>query len=165
MNDLAEQFKTSMGSVCTPVTVVTAFDGGRPHGTTVSAMCSLSLDPPMLMLALDLGSALLAVLREVPRFGVNVLSDRQDGVAMTFAMKGDDKFVGVDWEDRSGAPLIAGAASWFVCDTAQLVPGGDHVVVLADVVDTGHLDVAPLTYHRRVFGTHTELTPLIVSTS
>jgi flavin reductase (DIM6/NTAB) family NADH-FMN oxidoreductase RutF len=146
-----------MGSVCTPVTIVTALDGERPHGTTVSAMCSLSLDPPMLMLALDNGSALLQVLRKVSRFGVSVLADRQGPIAANFATKGDDKFRDVPWVERLNAPFIVDAACWFACETTELVPGGDHVVVLAEVLDTGHEDHAPLTYHRRVFGTHTEL--------
>lgn len=154
---LAESFKASMGAVCTPVCVVTAFDDDRPHGTTVSAMCSLSLDPPMLMLALDLGSALLEILRQRQRFGVSVLSEGQGPIAMRFASKGDDKFAGVPWERRWDAPFVTDAACWFACETAELVPGGDHTVVLAHVLDTGSLDVAPLTYHRRTFGTHAEL--------
>jgi flavin reductase (DIM6/NTAB) family NADH-FMN oxidoreductase RutF len=156
--ELTEGFKAAMGSVCTPVCVVTALDGERPHGTTVSAMCSLSLDPPMLMLALDRGSDLLRLLQRVTRFGVSVLSDRQDAIATSFATKGDDKFRDVDWARRWDAPFVTGAACWFACETAELVPGGDHVVVLGSVLATGHDDVAPLTYHRRVFGTHTELT-------
>lgn len=155
--DLIDRFRAAMGSVCTPVSVVTAFDGERPHGTTVSAMCSLSLHPPMLMLALDRGSALLGVLRSVSRFGVSVLSDRQSEIALRFAGKGADKFDGVPMTPRLGAPFVAGAACWFVCETAQLIPGGDHVVVLADVLDAGNTDGDPLTYHRRVFGTHAEL--------
>jgi flavin reductase (DIM6/NTAB) family NADH-FMN oxidoreductase RutF len=154
---LSERFKAAMGSVCTPVTVVTALDGDRPHGTTVSAMCSLSLDPPMVMLALDRASALLGVLREQPRFGISVLADRQRPIATNFAAKGDDKFRDVPWVKRWGAPFVVDAACWFACETTDLVPGGDHVVVLAEVLDTGHEDHAPLTYHRRVFGTHTEL--------
>jgi flavin reductase (DIM6/NTAB) family NADH-FMN oxidoreductase RutF len=154
----AERFKAAMGSVCTPVSVVTAFDGVRPHGTTVSAICSLSLTPPMVMLALDERSALLQVLRTAPRFGINILSRSQRGIAGKFAVKGDYKFQGVDWAARSGAPRIAGSACWLACEAAQLVPGGDHTVVLARVVETDHEDLAaPLTYYRRVFGTHAAL--------
>jgi flavin reductase (DIM6/NTAB) family NADH-FMN oxidoreductase RutF len=152
-----ELFKEVMGSVCTPVSVVTALDGRRPHGTTVSAFCSLSLTPPMVMVALDEGSALLQLLRRSSRFGINVLGHTQDAVASQFAVKGDDKFTGVDWEEHFGAPRIAGSAGWFACDVEQLVPGGDHTVVLARVVAIGHAEHSPLTYHRRVFGTHAAL--------
>jgi flavin reductase (DIM6/NTAB) family NADH-FMN oxidoreductase RutF len=151
-------FKSAMGSVCTPVSVVTAFDGDRPHGTTVSAFCSLSLSPPMIMVALDESSALLQILRTAPRFGVNILSHAQDRLANKFAVKGDDKFQEVDWVDRSGAPYIVESAGWCACEVAQLVPGGDHTVVLAHVVEIDHAESAPLTYHRRGFGTHSALT-------
>jgi flavin reductase (DIM6/NTAB) family NADH-FMN oxidoreductase RutF len=53
IDEPAERFKAAMSSVCTPVSVVTAFEGTRPHGTTVSALCAFSLRPPMVMLALD----------------------------------------------------------------------------------------------------------------
>jgi flavin reductase (DIM6/NTAB) family NADH-FMN oxidoreductase RutF len=153
----AELFKAVMGSVCTPVTVVTAFDGDRPHGTTVSAFCALSLAPPMVMVALDRSSNLLQLLQASPRFGINILGDSQDAVASKFAIKGDDKFDGVDWTPRTGAPHISRSACWFACEIADLVPGGDHTVVLANVIETDHLELLPLTYHRRQFGTHTSL--------
>jgi flavin reductase (DIM6/NTAB) family NADH-FMN oxidoreductase RutF len=149
-----ELFKAVMGSVCTPVSVVTAFEGTRPHGTTVSAFSSLSLTPPMVMVALDEGSELLRVLRGVPRFGVNILSHGQNDIAGKFAVKGNDKFNGVSWHEHCGAPRIVESACWFACDVEQLVAGGDHTVVFARVVDTDHADYPPLTYHRRVFGTH-----------
>jgi flavin reductase (DIM6/NTAB) family NADH-FMN oxidoreductase RutF len=150
-------FKAVMGSVCTPVTVVTAFDGERAHGTTVSAFMSLSLDPPMVLVALDQKSDLLAVLTGASRFGINILSHAQNGVAAQFATKGGDKFAGIAWEPRSGAPHVLASACWFACEVAQLVPGGDHTIVLGNVVETDYLDHAPLTYHRRSFGTHTAL--------
>ena len=133
----AEFFKAAMGSVCTPVSVVTAFDDARPHGTTVSAFCSLSLTPPMMLVALDEGSALLQVLRAASRFGLNVLSHSQDAIAGKFAMKGDDKFDSVVWESRSGVPHITGSACWFACDVEQFVAGGDHTVRLWDAAAGG----------------------------
>ena len=146
-----------MGSVCTPVTVVTAFDGERPHGTTVSAFSSLSLTPPMVLVALDEASDLLALLQTSSRFGINILSHAQDGLAGRFATKGGDKFADVDWSPRAGAPHILDSACWISCEVANLVPGGDHTIVLGNVIETDYLDYAPLTYHRRSFGTHAAL--------
>jgi flavin reductase (DIM6/NTAB) family NADH-FMN oxidoreductase RutF len=155
-----ELFKAAMGSVCTPVSVVTAFEDARPHGTTVSAFCSLSLTPPMVLIALDEGSALLQVLRGTSRFGLNVLSHSQDAIAGKFATKGDDKFNAVVWESRSGVPHITGSACWFACDVEQFVAGGDHTVIMGRVIETHHADLPPLTYHRRGFGTHAALAQL-----
>jgi flavin reductase (DIM6/NTAB) family NADH-FMN oxidoreductase RutF len=149
-----ELFKAVMGSVCTPVSVVTAFEGDRPHGTTVSAFSSLSLTPPMLMVALDQGSELLQLLRGGPRFGVNILSHGQNHIAGKFAAKGKDKFDGVSWHERRGAPRLVDSACWFACDVEKLVTGGDHTIVLARVIDTDYAELPPLTYHRREFGTH-----------
>jgi flavin reductase (DIM6/NTAB) family NADH-FMN oxidoreductase RutF len=153
----SDLFKAVMGSVCTPVTVVTAFDGERPHGTTVSAFSSLSLTPPMVLVALDEKSDLLAMLHSSSRFGINILSHAQDGLAGQFATKGGDKFAGVDWAPRAGAPHILNSACWFSCEVASLVSGGDHTIVLGNVIETDYLDHAPLTYHRRSFGTHAAL--------
>ncbi|QRP42835.1 flavin reductase family protein [Amycolatopsis sp. FDAARGOS 1241] len=150
-------FKAAMGSVCTPVAVVTVFDGERPHGTTVSAFSSLSLTPPMVLVALDENSDLLKVLRTSSRFGVNILSHDQDGLAGRFATKGGDKFDGVGWTTRAGAPHVLESACWFSCEVAQLVPGGDHTIVLGSVLETDFVDHAPLTYYRRSFGTHAAL--------
>jgi flavin reductase (DIM6/NTAB) family NADH-FMN oxidoreductase RutF len=154
----ADLFKAAMGSVCTPVSVVTSYDSTRPHGTTVSAFCSLSLTPPMVLVALDQGSELLRVVQASRRFGLNVLSHDQHAIAGKFAVKGDDKFRDVDWEDRYGAPHITGSSCWFACDVVELTQGGDHTVVLGRVLETDHAELPPLTYHRRVFGTHAAMT-------
>jgi flavin reductase (DIM6/NTAB) family NADH-FMN oxidoreductase RutF len=146
-----------MGSVCTPVAVVTAFDGDRPHGTTVSAFSSLSLTPPMVLVALDEKSDLLAMLRSSSRFGINILSHAQDDIAGRFATKGGDRFDGVSWSPRAGAPHLLESACWFACDVAQLLSGGDHTIVLGNVLETDHIDRAPLTYHCRSYGTHQAL--------
>ncbi|XRQ12789.1 flavin reductase family protein [Actinomadura welshii] len=155
---IASVFRETMASVCTPVSVVTGLDGGLPHGTTVSAFASLSLDPPMVLVALDLSSELLALVRRTRRFGINVLSSGQADLARRFAGKGGAaKFAGVPWEREAGVPRIPGAGSFLACEVADLVPGGDHLVVLGGVVAARAAAEAPLTYHGRVFGTHAAL--------
>ncbi|MFD7923792.1 flavin reductase family protein [Streptomyces sp. NPDC059740] len=149
-------FRQAMASVATPVSVVTTLERGRPHGTTVSAFASLSMDPPMVLIALDEHSHLLAVTRRTGRLALNVLSAGQDALATAFARKGTDKFAGVDWREEAGLPRLSGAGIWLACGVEAFLPGGDHFVVAATVTD-GHVDeaAAPLTYHRRRFGTHT----------
>jgi flavin reductase (DIM6/NTAB) family NADH-FMN oxidoreductase RutF len=150
-------FVEVMAGVCAPVTVVTAFSGVRPHGTTVSAFASLSLAPPMVLVALDRGSQLLSCLLGTRRFGVNILASDQAGVAAGFARKGDGKFQGVAWREFAGTPRIEGAAGFLACTVADVVPGGDHVVILGAVELAEGQPSAPLTYHRRTFGTHAAL--------
>lgn len=153
-------FRQSMASVCTPVSVVTAFEGSRPHGTTVSAFASLSMAPPMLLVSLDRSSDLLALITESRRFGVNVLASDQHELAINFARKGADKFGRAKWSRAYDLPRLVGAASWLACDLADLIPGGDHVIALGHVRDAVTADAAPLTYHQQIFGTHSALTSI-----
>lgn len=155
MRTTAQQFRDVMAGVCTPVAVVTTMDGARPHGTTVSAFASLSMDPPMILVALDRGSDLLALVRNTGRFGVNVLGSDQAGLAKRFARKGTAKFEGVRWAAADGLPRLPAAPGWLACTVHQLVDGGDHVVALGLVDVAERIPAAPLTYHARVFGTHT----------
>jgi flavin reductase (DIM6/NTAB) family NADH-FMN oxidoreductase RutF len=151
---LADAFRDVMAGVATPVSVVTALRDGRPHGTTVSAFASLSMRPPMLLVALDRRSDLLARLGPGQPFGVNVLGAHQAALAAAFARKGPDRFDGVDWREDAGAPRLAGSPGWLACTVARLVDGGDHVVVLGDVVHAAASAAPPLVYHARTFGTH-----------
>jgi flavin reductase (DIM6/NTAB) family NADH-FMN oxidoreductase RutF len=150
----ADAFREVMAGVATPVSVVTALRDGVPHGTTVSAFSSLSMSPPMLLVALDRRSDLLGRLEGGQPFGVNVLGAHQAGVAAAFARKGADRFDGVEWTEDSGAPRLAGSPGWLACTVARLVDGGDHVVVLGDVVHAASAAAPPLVYHARTFGTH-----------
>jgi flavin reductase (DIM6/NTAB) family NADH-FMN oxidoreductase RutF len=152
--DPAAVFRDVMAGVCTPVAVITALDGDRPHGTTVSAFASLSVDPPMVLVSLARSSELLGLIRRTGTFGVNVLGSDQRELAAGFARKGQSKFDGVQWSEEWAVPRIAEVAGWLACEVRDLVPGGDHVVALGNVVAAATTDAAPLTYHRRAFGTH-----------
>lgn len=149
-----DDFVAVMGSVCTPVAVVTAMAGSRPHGTTVSAFSSLSLAPPMVLVSLDKKSELLGHVQRSGVFAVNILGAGQAGLAAAFARKGDDKFADMQWFLDEGVPRLTGCAGWLRCAVQETVTGGDHVVVLGLVLAAAHADARPLTYHRRSFGTH-----------
>lgn len=151
---LGAAFRDAMASVCTPVAVITAMDGERAHGTTVSAFASLSMSPPSLLVSLDQGSELLGIIRRTGVFGVNVLGQDQSGLASGFARKGSGKFAGVDWSLTDGLPRLAGVPGWFACEVAQTVGAADHVVVIGEVRSVDSSGAAPLTYHARTFGTH-----------
>ena len=112
----------------------------------------------MVLVSLDRRSDLLALVGETGRFGVNVLGATQSAVALAFARKGGaGKFAGVRWEVDSDLPRLRGAPGWLACEVESLVGGGDHVVALGAVIAANTVAAAPLTYHSRVFGTHTSL--------
>ncbi|MEU6225504.1 flavin reductase family protein [Streptomyces sp. NPDC047042] len=157
----ARRFRDAMAAVASPVAVVTAMDGERPHGTTVSAFASLSLTPPMILVSLDNRSRLLAIIRRTGRFGVNILGTHQAGLAAAFARPGADKFADdVIWSLSADLPRLPGSAAWIVAEVDEYVTAGDHTVQLAHVLaaEPGEEGTEPLTYHQRLFGTHTPLT-------
>jgi flavin reductase (DIM6/NTAB) family NADH-FMN oxidoreductase RutF len=152
---LSDRFRDVMAGVATPVTVVTAMAQGDPRGTTVSAFASLSMTPPMIMVALDRSSALLNVLRSSPTFGVNVLGRHQATAALAFARKGgSEKFADIAWTLDHDLPRLVGAPGWLACDVDTFVDGGDHLVLLGRVIAAELRTGEPLTYHGRTFGTH-----------
>lgn len=152
--DVATSFRRAMGQVAAAVSVVTVLDGGRPHGTTVSAFSSLSMDPPMLLVSLDASSTLLSRLGVGSVVGVNVLAAHQDQVALRFARKGIDKFAGIKWQVEDGAPALADRHAWVAVVVNRLVEAGDHTLVLGDVQASDVSANAGLTYWQRTFGTH-----------
>lgn len=150
-----DDFRAAMAAVASPVAVVTTLTGDLPHGTTVSAFTSLSMDPPMVLVSLARTSALLHRIRDTRRFGVNVLGAAHAGVATAFARKdGPARFAGTGWSIDHDLPRLTGAPGWLACRTAGLLDGGDHVIVLGEVLAADSSDSPPLVYFRRTFGTH-----------
>jgi flavin reductase (DIM6/NTAB) family NADH-FMN oxidoreductase RutF len=150
-----QQFRDLMAGVCAPVTVVTTTSAAGPHGTTVSAFSSLSLDPPLVSVAFDRGSALLPQIQATGRFGVNILGHAQDELAAIFARRGGDRFAAADWFTDHGLPRLADAAGWMVCELDRSIEAGDHLLLFGLVVSaSSRPDLAPLVYAHRTFGTH-----------
>jgi 3,4-dihydroxy-2-butanone 4-phosphate synthase len=144
-------FREVLGSVCTPVSVVTTMHDGKGHATTVSAFCSLSIDPPLILVALDRGSELLKLVRRSRVFGVNILADQQAAVAAQLARKDPDKLAKVDWVEDAGLPRLLGSAGWLACKVNRIMAGGDHMIVTGLVVRAEHEAREPLLYRRRRF--------------
>jgi len=154
---LLASFIEVMAGVCAPVAVVTTALNGMPHGATVSAFASLSLHPPMVMIALDRASRLVSRVAAAGRFGVNVLASDQSGIAKAFGMRGGRRFDHVRWQFDQGLPRLSATPGWLVCEVSQLVDGGDHIVVFGAVTAGVARPRPPLTYYRRSFGTHTAI--------
>ncbi len=149
-----QDFRDVMAGVCAPVTIVTTAEEGQPHGATVSAFASLSLRPPMVTVALDNASQLLARIERTGRFAVNVLGRAQDELAMLFARRAVDRFAETDWHLDHGLPRLLAAPGWIVCELARSVEGGDHRLLLGTVTHAVSTPAAPLVYSHRTFGTH-----------
>jgi flavin reductase (DIM6/NTAB) family NADH-FMN oxidoreductase RutF len=147
-------FTGAMAAAVTGVTIVATDGAGGRLGLTVSAMTSVSADPPLLLVAINRRSPLLAAIRANGRFGVSVLGAHQDAVADRFAGRpraGRPYDFGCDrWEQGDGgAPLLAGSAARFDCDAEQLIDAGSHALVLGAVRHAARDAVPALAYTRR----------------
>lgn len=158
--ELTSRFRDAMAGVCTPVAVVTAMDGDRPHGSTVSAFSSLSADPPSVLVSLDRSSELLVHALRTGAFGLNILGSDQSALAGQFARKGRDKFSGVSWSIDHALPRIGQVAHWIAARVMDTAVVADHVVVFGQITAIESETIPPLTYHDRAFGTYAPLPSL-----
>ena len=146
-------FIHAMGAAVTGVTVVTTDLGGSPIGRTVSAMCSVSADPALLLVSIRTDSPLLAAIVARAEFGVNVLSARQAAIADAFAGRGEHRysFTVCDWRPlAAGAvPLLHGAAARFACRVETTHEAGTHTLVLGAVTRAERGSATPLAYTHR----------------
>jgi flavin reductase (DIM6/NTAB) family NADH-FMN oxidoreductase RutF len=152
-----EQFFAVMSAFPTGVAIVTTLDAdGRPRGLTTNAVCSVSADPPMLLVCVDRTSRTLEPLRHARRFVVNFMSDSCADVCALFASKADDKFANVAWEPGlGGVPLLVDDALAIAeCRSDQELEAGDHLI-LTGVVEAGRPpdpERVPILYYRRAYG-------------
>jgi flavin reductase (DIM6/NTAB) family NADH-FMN oxidoreductase RutF len=146
-------FLEIMASFPSGVGVVTTLDGGEPRGLTTTAVASVSAEPPLLLVCVDLTSRTLPSLLERRGFVVNFLRAGRDELARRFASKAERKFDGIVWEPSpAGLPVLhEDAVAWAECATEREIEAGDHLILLGLVVTGAALrpDEPPLLYHRR----------------
>jgi len=148
-----QEFRQVVGLLPTGVTVVTAFSGDGPAGATASAVCSLSLEPMMMLVCLDRGSRTLHAVEEAGRFGINVLGLDQRNAAEVFATKVplEEKWQSVAWIRHLEVPIIEGCPAYIVCGLHEVIDGGDHVIITGDVIEVEAEPAEPLVYHGGLF--------------
>lgn len=151
-----DRFRTVMGHFATGVSVVTTHDGTRPWGITVNALSSISLEPPLVMVALDHRREIVPAVRSAGRYAVCILGQGQQALAQCFAgaaVEPDrDAFCGASWQSgRSGMPLLDGAIAHLECTVTQEIPVGDHLLFIGRVDDLASADgsARPLLWFRR----------------
>ena len=131
----ARGLRDVLGRFPTGVAVVTTSHQGRFVGLTVNSFTSLSLTPPLVLWCLGRDSRCHPAFTAAEQFAVNVLAADQRHLAARFAGPGDRFRDTATHRDRSGLPLLAGSVAFLVCRTRQLVPAGDHVIVIGEVGD------------------------------
>ena len=132
-----DELKSLMRAVPQPVSVVTVDAGGQKAGLTVVSLVSLSLEPPLVGVAVGRHAALHELLREAGAFAVSILATGQEAVAQHFARGVPPIILWQGLETRTGelgAPLLEGALGWIECRLASEHPTGDHTFFVGDVV-------------------------------
>jgi flavin reductase ActVB len=149
----AADFREAMSSVVAPVTIVTARNGqGEPFGFTASAVVSLSLDPPLLLVCVDRGSSSHDPLVAATQFCVNVMGTDGMELARRFGSHRGDKFDDVVTEDSpTGTPSLPVALARIFCGVHGLREGGDHTIVLGRVLSFRRRPEEPLAWWGRSF--------------
>lgn len=145
-----DDFRRVLSHFATGVTILTTVDGdGRPTGLTASAFCSVSLDPPLVLVCVDHKSQSYPALRDSNRFAVNVLTTEQEAASRRFASTRLDKFDEVAYTlGHLGVPLIDGALAQLECATVSAYIEGDHTIFVGRVERARVGSGEPLLYFR-----------------
>jgi flavin reductase ActVB len=147
------RFRDALSQFATGITVVTSFDcNARPVGLTVNAFCSVSLDPPLVLICVDRRSEACGGIEASKVFGVSVLAEGQEDWSRRFAAGGARKFEGATLATGvCGVPLVPGALAHIECRLTSAYPGGDHTIYLGEVMELSVSQGAPLVYHNRCY--------------
>ena len=145
-----DSFRAVLGRFASGVTVVTARDGGgRDAGMTVSAFCSLSLDPPLVLVCIARDASLHPLLAEGTPFAVNILAAGQEALSRRFSGPDPNRFEGVGFaRGRTGVALLDDALAHHECRNVRLHDGGDHSIVVGQVETASVHPDRPLLYYR-----------------
>lgn len=138
-------FRVAMSRLAAGVSIVTALDlEDRPCGMTATAVCSVSLAPPLVLASLSNGSATLVAVTASGRFALNFLGRGEESLARRFAGPASEKFSGLAWERGStGSPVVPEALAVCECELEQAVLAGDHTVCIGRVVRVAVNDGVP----------------------
>ncbi|HEY5197970.1 MAG TPA: flavin reductase family protein [Solirubrobacteraceae bacterium] len=149
--DRQRRYREVIGHFATGVAVITGQGPDGPGGMTANALCSLSLDPLLLLVCFENTARTLPIIRSSRRFAVNILASDQLDTSLLFASKlaEADKFADVDYDLRAGVPVLAGSLAWLVCDLREFVAAGDHEIAIGAVTQIDHAaDREPLLWYR-----------------
>jgi flavin reductase (DIM6/NTAB) family NADH-FMN oxidoreductase RutF len=150
-----EAFRGAMAQLASGVSVVTMQVGGEDHGFTATSVTSLSLAPMLVLVCVMRDQRCHALIERAGHFAVNVLESSQTDLGMRFADPlVNDRFAGVAVSrGRTGAPLLPGTLAWLDCVIRHVLPGGDHSIVVGEVLGAASRDGTPLVYYCRQWGT------------
>jgi len=143
-------FRQVLGHFASGVTVVTAATGDVYHGITVSSFCSLSLDPPLVLVCIDKRVRSHEAIVQAGAFAINILAQENEHLSRHFASRIEDKFASIAYHlGETGTPILHDVLATLECRLHAQLPGGDHTIFAGEVVAMSSRDDAdPLLYYR-----------------
>jgi len=150
----AANLRRAMGCFATGVTVVTTRqEDGSPCGLTASAITSVSLDPPLILVCVDKKAESYPHFGPAGIFAVNVLDEAQQAISSRFATSGGDKFAGLAYRwGETGAPILDQGLAYLECRIVHAYEGGDHMIYVGEVERAETGAGRPLLYYRGSYG-------------
>jgi flavin reductase (DIM6/NTAB) family NADH-FMN oxidoreductase RutF len=151
-------YRRTCAQFTTGITVVTVLDSlGHPHGMTVNSFSSVSLEPPLVLVSIDLRNAILGHFISSSWFAINVLAEHQEDLSRRFSTTSEDRFFGVYWhEGISGTPILDGVLAHLECSVVKTFEAGDHTVLIGEVRRAGYGEGKPLVYFNSSYQTLAE---------
>lgn len=145
-----DEFRSILGRFASGVTVVTSVDkDGKDEGMTVSAFCSLSLEPPLVLCCVDRAASMYDSLAGARGFIVNILSESQEAMARRFSGPDPNRFDGVGYtRGVSGAAILDEVLGYLECRRIGAHRGGDHCIYVGEVEVASSTEGRPLLYYR-----------------
>jgi flavin reductase (DIM6/NTAB) family NADH-FMN oxidoreductase RutF len=154
---MQDDFRRVMARFATGVTVMTTRAGDAPHGMTANAVASVSLDPLLLLVCVERTTYMSRMVRESGVFALSILAADQRELSNRFADRdrpmGAAQFAGIPTTTGpTGTVVLADAIAWVDCRVWAIHDGGDHEIVVGEVVDLGvGRDAPPLGYFRSAY--------------
>lgn len=147
---LTAQFRDAMRRLAATVSIITVGSGAERHGSTATAVTSLSMDPPSLLVCMNKDTRLHGFLSRADRFCVNILHVENEDMSRVFAspLPSEQRFAAGDWREADGQGVyLAGAQANLFCVKEQMVDYGSHTIFIGRVVEViNRANIAPLIY-------------------
>ena len=146
----SKNLRRTLGCFATGVAVVTTKDEDTlPSGMTINSFSSVSLEPPLILWSLSLESARLDIFQRAEYFAINILAANQLDLCQHFSLTKSDLFADISWQPSAhGQPILDGVVASLECRTWKLYEGGDHIIILGEVLGHQHQDRQPLIFSK-----------------
>jgi len=145
----ADEFKLAMRKFAASVTIITTAAGNEIHGMTATAVCSVSAEPPTILIVVNRKTRTHPLIGSAGFFTVNILAEDQQHLASRFGLKLPNQFEGIPYRQSKNtkSPVIHGAAAHLECELTGQVDVGSHTIFLGRVLHCDPSDAKPLLYY------------------